>query len=174
MELKMENCVKYLLMAGVLYLFMRECGFEPFMMIDDYASESGVGNNSMKLPVENIQTSQGCPKSTLTPGELLPNQISEQAAAFEKAHPNGEGIHKGTNHLKSGWQIGTNTLASQSLDNANRQLRADPPIPKVEVGPFNNSTIAPDLDRKPLDDIGCELNAALPNNAPQHPSNNML
>ena len=174
MDLKKEDCFRYFIMGFILWLFLKEvCGIDTFM-IDEYASEPGVNNNSMYLPVENIQTSQGCPKTTLAPGELLPNGMSEQAAAFEKAHPNGEGVHKGTQYIDAGWQIGVNTLANQSLENANLQLRADPPIAKVEVGPFNNSTIAPHLDRKPLDDVGCQLNSSLPNTAVQHPNNNML
>ena len=164
-------------MIAIFYIFLREvCGIrlESFIMQDEMASEPGVGKNEMKLPVENIQTSQGCPKTNLTPSELLPTQMSDQAAAFGKAHPNGEGIHKGANYLKAGWVIGANSLASQSLDNANHQLRADPPIVKTEVSPWNRSTIAPDLTRKPLDDVGCSIDASLPNNADQHASKHQL
>ena len=177
MDLNFNNCCKWIIMIAIFYIFLREvCGIrlESFIMQDEMASEAGVGKNEMKLPVENIQTSQGCPKTTLTPSELLPTQISEQAAAFEKAHPNGEGIHKGINYLDAGWIIGKNSLASQSLDNANLQLRADPPIQKVQVSPWLNSTIAPDLDRKPLDDVGCGINNSLPNTADQHPSKHQL
>lgn len=41
--------------------------------------------------------------------------------------------------------IGINTV-STTLKNANRQLRADPACPKVQLGPFLNSSIEPDTN----------------------------
>lgn len=47
--------------------------------------------------------------------------------------------------------IGVDTQGS-SLKNANYQLRADIPIPRVDIGPWMNSTIeSGDLARKPLE-----------------------
>mgnify|MGYP001438943693 CR=1 FL=1 len=46
--------------------------------------------------------------------------------------------------------IGINTQGS-SLRNANLQLRSEPVIPKVSVGPFLNSTIDPDCSRLELE-----------------------
>jgi hypothetical protein len=43
-----------------------------------------------------------------------------------------------------------NTIG-QSLRNANYQLRADVPNPQVQVGPWQQSTIEPDLQRRPLE-----------------------
>lgn len=55
---------------------------------------------------------------------------------------------KGTNSfLSAGHNFGINTVG-QSLKNANLQLRGDPPIPKVPVGPWFNSPIQPDVNRK--------------------------
>lgn len=42
--------------------------------------------------------------------------------------------------------IGIDTV-SQSLRNANLQIRSEPPNPQINVGPFNISTIGPDLTR---------------------------
>ena len=45
--------------------------------------------------------------------------------------------------------IGIDTQGS-SLRNASRDLRAEPPIPKADVGPWSQSTITADMYRKPL------------------------
>jgi hypothetical protein len=52
--------------------------------------------------------------------------------------------------LQAGYHIGLDTIG-QTLRNANLQLRSDPIIPKQEVGPWNHSTIEPDLGRVPLE-----------------------
>jgi len=51
---------------------------------------------------------------------------------------------------QAGGQIGTDTI-SGSLRNANLDLRSDPPNPMRYVGPWNLSTIYPDLTRRPLE-----------------------
>ena len=38
-----------------------------------------------------------------------------------------------------------------AMRNANHQIRNDPPIKKFNVGPWQNTTINPDLWRKPID-----------------------
>jgi hypothetical protein len=50
--------------------------------------------------------------------------------------------------------IGVNTVG-QTLRNANRQLRSEPPNPQVKVSPFLQTTIGPDTNRKPLEIGGC-------------------
>jgi hypothetical protein len=42
----------------------------------------------------------------------------------------------------------------QTMKNANLQLRSDPVIQKGDIGPWNQSTIEPDLMRVPLE-VGC-------------------
>ena len=59
-------------------------------------------------------------------------------------------FREGINFLSSGYHVGVNTVG-QSLKNANRQLRSDPPNPKMEVGPWNHSTISGDPYRRPLE-----------------------
>lgn len=55
--------------------------------------------------------------------------------------------------LQAGYHIGLDTIG-QTLRNPNYQLRSDPIIQKVEVGPWNQSTIEGDYGRVPLE-IGC-------------------
>ena len=55
--------------------------------------------------------------------------------------------------LTPGGQIGTNT-SLDSLRNGNQSLRSEPPNPVLAVGPWNLSTIYPDLTRRPLEGCG--------------------
>ena len=90
----------------------------------------------------------GCyPRDQLTPSELLPK---DQNSVWAEQNPMGPGSLKGKNFLSAGALIGVNTVG-QSLRNANLQLRSEPPNPQVPVSIFNQSTIAPDTNRRPLE-----------------------
>ena len=83
------------------------------------------------------------------PRELLPNPSNNQ---FSVLQPGGN--LGGVNLLKAGHHMGIDTVG-QSLRNANLQLRSEPPNPQLNVGPWMNTTIQPDLQRRPLE-IGCQ------------------
>jgi hypothetical protein len=87
------------------------------------------------------------PKNQLAPGELLPNDPNSKWA---QVNPMGQGDISGKNFLSAGIMIGVNTVG-QSLRNANLQLRSEPPCPQVQVGPWMQTTIEPDLQRRPLE-----------------------
>jgi hypothetical protein len=90
----------------------------------------------------------GCyPRDQLTPSELLPK---DQNSVWAEQNPMGPGSLKGKNFLSAGALIGVNTVG-QSLRNANLQLRSEPPNPQIPVSIFNQSTIAPDTNRRPLE-----------------------
>jgi len=90
----------------------------------------------------------GCyPRDQLTPSELLPK---DKNSVWAEQNPMGPGSLKGKNFLSAGALIGVNTVG-QSLRNANLQLRSEPPNPQVAVSIFNQSTIAPDTNRRPLE-----------------------
>jgi hypothetical protein len=90
----------------------------------------------------------GCyPRDQLTPGDLLPK---DQNSVWAEQNPMGPGSLKGKNFLSAGALIGVNTVG-QSLRNANYQLRSEPPNPQIPVSIFNQSTIAPDTNRRPLE-----------------------
>ncbi len=94
------------------------------------------------------QAPAGCyPRDQITPMELLPK---DQNSVWAQQNPMGNGSLKGKNFLSAGALIGVNTVG-QSLRNANLQLRAEPPAPQIPVSVFNNSTMEPDLARRPLD-----------------------
>ena len=110
-----------------------------------------MGNNEMSLPVQFNRTPSQCyPQNTLTAGDLLPTEESKEISEFNQNYPIGEGVIKGINFLSSGYHVGVNTVG-QSLKNANRQLRSEPPNPQVSVSPWMNSSIGPDLLRRPLE-----------------------
>lgn len=65
--------------------------------------------------------------------------------------------------LSPGGQAGLNTIGG-SLRNGNQGLRSEPPNPVLTVSPWMNSTIYPDLTRRPLE--GCGPSFGLYGNGP--------
>ena len=57
---------------------------------------------------------------------------------------------EGDQYLQCGYLSGINTVGS-SLRNANQQIRNDPIIALKDVGPWNQTTIEPDMNRKALE-----------------------
>jgi len=110
----------------------------------DFGSDSTMG----PVPMAAGKKPQGCyPREQLNPMDLLPEDSNSQWA---QVNPKGAGDIQGKNFLSAGALIGVNTIG-QSLRNANLQLRAEPPCPQVQVGPWLQSTIEPDLNRRPLE-----------------------
>ena len=101
-----------------------------------------MGSNFKGSPLENIDQYK---TRDITPEDLLPS--SEVADQFADQFPVGTGDLSAKNFLTAGFHTGINTV-SNSLRNANRQVRSDPYIPVQEVGPWGQSTMLPDLNRK--------------------------
>ena len=91
------------------------------------------------------------PKAQLSPEELLP---TEECNVWSKSNPSGSGALADRNFLQAGWATGVSTVGS-TLRNANRGLRSEPPNPQVQVSPWMQTTINPDVSRKPLELGGC-------------------
>ena len=104
-----------------------------------YDEENGVQMN--QLPSECF------PKDVLSSGDLLPNDAN---SLWAQVSPSGQGSLADQNFLTSGFHIGINTVG-QSLRNANRQLRSEPLNPQVKVSPWMQTTIDPDINRRPLE-----------------------
>ena len=117
----------------------------PLGQNSDYASASGMSSGADGLPAS---CSQG---NIANPADLLPT--SSDSDQWAQLNPNGNGSLGGVNLLSAGSFIGVDTV-STSLRNANLQVRSEPPNPQVNVGPWNNTTITPELTRRPLE-IGC-------------------
>ena len=87
------------------------------------------------------------PQAVANPADLLPVDQNSQWSALNPSAMNRGSILVPDN-LDAGYHIGQ---ISQVLRNANQQLRADPVIPKVDVGPWMQSTIEADPTRRPCD-----------------------
>jgi hypothetical protein len=85
-------------------------------------------------------------KPVNNPDSLLPSDANSDWARLNPS------MNAGTTPdlLQAGYHIGLDTIG-QTLRNANLQLRSDPIIPKMEVGPWAQSTIEPDIARVPLE-----------------------
>jgi hypothetical protein len=110
------------------------------------------GDNEQFASVSGIKTpTRSCyPQNSLKPDDLLPQDKKNDINDFDKNNPVSEGILKGVNFLEAGYQVGVNTVG-QSLRNSNQQLRSEPANPQVNVSPWQNTTIGPDLGRRPLE-----------------------
>jgi hypothetical protein len=163
--------VVFLVLAYILYTYSNSKG----MVTDGYASgmdshvvaaspvavapmASGASGTvpAMKPMVDQNQPSSMIGSSTTgaymsrdtgNPSDLLPQDKNSQFSDFNM-------LNKGNivmpDLLDAGYLIGLDTIG-QTLRNANLQERSDPIIPKSNVGPWNNSTIEPDLGRVPLE-----------------------
>jgi len=98
-----------------------------------------VGSSDMMAP------SQG--GSVQNPSDLLPSDGNSQWAQL---NPAGQGDLANINLLKAGYHIGIDTVG-QTLRNANLQIRSEPPNPQLNVSPWQNTTIGPDLMRPTLE-----------------------
>jgi hypothetical protein len=92
-----------------------------------------------------LQPHQG--GSAQNPSDLLPSDANSQWAQL---NPAGQGDLANINLLKAGYHIGIDTVG-QTLRNANLQIRSEPANPRVNTGPWLQSSIEPDLMRTPLE-----------------------
>ena len=87
------------------------------------------------------------PKDTLKSADLLPGDAN---SVWAQVNPLGQGALGDQNLLNSGYHIGINTVG-QTLRNANYGLRSEPPNPQVPVSPWMQTTIEPDINRRPME-----------------------
>lgn len=107
----------------------------------DFASASGISTTATGLP-------PSCTKEPIQdPASLLPK---DENSEWARLNPSGQGNLNNVNLLKAGYHLGIDTIG-QSLRNANLQLRSEPANPQLNVGPWQNTTIEPDLMRTPLE-----------------------
>lgn len=113
-------------------------------------AESAPYNEPTTINVPPAGASEYSAQPVANPSDLLPKDENSQWASL-----NPIGDHKPIlpDLLQAGNLIGLDTIG-QTLKNPNLQLRSDPTIQKVNVGPWNNSTYEPDLGRVPLE-LGC-------------------
>lgn len=113
-----------------------------------FASEE-IGNNETNPTIKLSRGTSGCvPQTKLSAEDLLPPE--DKVTDFNKDNPVGVGDFANSQLLDAKYTIGIDTIG-QSMKNANRQLRSEPPNPQKAVSPWMNTTISPDLLRKPLE-----------------------
>ena len=95
----------------------------------------------------NVAPDQCYPTDVLSADDLLP---MSKDSTWAQSVPAGQGSLTDQNFLNAGYHLGVNTVG-QSLRNANRQIRSDPPCPRRKVSPWNQSTIEKDNNRKALE-----------------------
>ena len=139
--------------SGYLTILLNMIGLEGFDT-DNYFQVSAAEEkyNEVQQATTGLgRTPSSCyPQQKLKPEDLLPTDESAAISEFNIAKPIGEGILQGVNMLDASYHVGVNTVG-QSLRNANRQIRSEPPNPQVNVSPWMNTTINPDLPRRPLE-----------------------
>ena len=86
-------------------------------------------------------------KEVANPSELLPKDDNSQ---WSSLNPSVQHAPNTPDLLQAGIHVGLDTVG-QTMKNANLQLRSDPVIPKADIGPWNQSTVEPDLIRLPLE-----------------------
>ena len=124
----------------------------------DSMSDGGPSQDDPKKKMEDVVPSVAAPQpstdgfttqDTVDPIELLPKDENSQWATLNPSAQGSDMKSPSTpDLLKVGHHIGT---VAQTLKNPNLQLRSDPLINKSDVGPWNQSTVEPDLMRVPLE-----------------------
>jgi hypothetical protein len=112
-------------------------GANGYSAVDAMTGQGDVPAGAANLPVAN-------------PSDLLPRDTNNQWGSL---NPSGSGDLLGQNLLSATFLTGIDTIGN-TMKNANLQLRSEPPNPQLNVGPWNQSTFAPDLMRTPLE-LGC-------------------
>lgn len=104
--------------------------------------------NDTYLPVDykdSKKVEQCAPKDKLKVEDLLPKDAAN--SKWAQVSPAGQGDVSNQNFLTAGYLVGINTVGP-TLRNANQQIRSDPPIERMNVGPWNQTTIEYDSSRK--------------------------
>jgi len=137
-----------------IYRFSHAQNFPPETkkpMNGDLVGQKLQAEYSTNPSLQQLRQAACFPKEMLTPEELKPQ---DNSSLWAQVNPQGEGSLKGRSFLQAGHHIGINTVG-QTLRNANLQLRSEPPNPQVLVSPWNQTTIEPDVNRRPLEIGGC-------------------
>lgn len=111
------------------------------------AAVGGIPQNGNYAPVNGVVGSESQVPSVnqhpvTDPKDLLPKDSNSSWTN----QPAGDGLD--VSLVKAGHHIGT---VGQTLRNANLQLRSEPANPQAAVGPWNQTTIAPDNQRRDLE-----------------------
>lgn len=139
-------------------------GFHSELLSQDVPSEEECDdpvplvNESVPAPFhgDNSEVPKECyPRDVLSAQDLLPRNAAN--TLWAQVAPAGQGEIDNNNYVISTQHVGINTVGS-SLRIPNLDLRSAPVIPNGgrPVSPWNNSSVEPDLNRRPLEiGTGC-------------------
>lgn len=139
--MKSESSKYIAIIAGVAFLFLLY-NYRTKKSTSYMSSGVAPSSSASSYAPVNDQVQAPVPAS-----DLLPKDVNKQ---WSNMNPSGNGQLQGVNLMKAGSLIGINTVGS-SLRNANLQVRSEPPNPQMNTGPWNQSTIEPDVLRTPLE-----------------------
>jgi hypothetical protein len=125
----------------------------PNVFMNDAFAEANVNHgraNRLSLCAQNFNKSS-TPLNVAS--SLLPNPNTERFEGFESCGENLETSLANQVFLSPGGAMGTNTTMFSNR-NGNQSIRSEPPNPVLAVGPWNLSSIFPDLTRRPLEGCG--------------------
>jgi len=130
-------------------------GAQPPLSDSGPYGEPSVSSGGNAQPTEQVQGRHPASESTysettLSAGELLPNGTI--GADWAAVNPSAVGDLKGQNFLDAGYHTNTAIAGvSQTNRNASWDIRSEDPNPQAQVGPFLNTTIAPNPFKRGLD-----------------------
>lgn len=116
-------------------------------MDSDYIIHENIAKSTEAASSSTQSNSGYAAQEVANPSELLPKDVNSQWASL---NPSSQNSPQTPDLLQAGYHIGLDTVG-QTMKNPNLQLRSDPVINKADVGPWNNSTVEPDLLRQPLE-----------------------
>ena len=117
---------------------------EELDVVEGFENSNNGGNNQGNNSSQNGGNNNG--SNVLNSTSLLPDGDTN----FAQVNPSNNGSVLNASLLNAGHHIGVNTQGC-SMRNANRGLRSEPPNPQTQVSPWLQTTICPDLYRKPLE-----------------------
>lgn len=127
-----------------------ESGLVGFSSMDAGAPVDSVAAGALVDPNAAADPASCKTQEQIKPEELLP--VDDASAKWAAQYPRGEGSVEGQNYLEAGTHIG---MVSNSMRNANQQLRSELPNPQTAISPWQQSTIAPNQYQRPME-IGCD------------------
>ena len=151
------KCILVLAAVVVLGMMVKRYQTKSVVLNEEFENHEEVqpsdnGANAVPEPVVEAPSTpppvQCQPRDRLSAEDLLPKDAAN--SQFAQVNPAGQGDADSRNHLTAGYTLGVNSIGN-SLRNANRQLRSEPPNPQLKVSPWMNTTIGPDLGRRPLE-----------------------
>lgn len=103
-------------------------------------------DDAMRRPVNPDMDIYNQPQNPIKAEDLLP--LNDPRNSWNLSNPQVNGSLKDKNLLETGYLIGIDTV-SNTLKNANLQIRSDPLIAQIPgITPWSNSTYGPDVNRK--------------------------